>query len=119
MADIREGISLKTVVHEVLRAVREAKRLGDLESAKLIDTYSKDQNLASFTLPVFGIADMEVELHFAFVDSSEITAGSLQLPDIRVNLSPGALKELAPHQVSVMKFKIAPVNVRVFQETTQ
>lgn len=47
MADENEGISLKTVVSGLLQALREAKHIGDIESAKLVDAYKKRKSSLS------------------------------------------------------------------------
>lgn len=113
MPDAKEGIVLKSVLTGLLQAVREAKRLGDLESAKLIEVYKKDKYLSAFPVPAFAISETEVELHFAVEEVTQ-TGG---LTDIKINLAPEVLKNLDAHQVSTMKLKISPFNLRVFEES--
>ncbi|MDJ0736060.1 MAG: hypothetical protein QNJ47_18690 [Nostocaceae cyanobacterium] len=119
MANEKEGISLKTVVSGLLQALREAKHLGDVESAKLLDLYKKEKTLASFAVPAFTIADVDVELRFAIIGTSPEQPTKGEIPDIKVNISPELLKTLEAHQMNVMKLKISPVSLRVLEESEQ
>ena len=38
------------------------------------------------------------------------------MSDIKVDISPASLKGMEAHQVSVMKLKISPVSLKVFEE---
>lgn len=115
MPEKREGVSLQAVVGGLLQAVTTAKHLGDVESGNLMEKYRTDPKLTSFRLPAFEIADVDVELPFAFVEPNETIPIGSPIPDIRVNISPLALKELPADRVSKLKLKITPVSVRVFQ----
>jgi len=111
----KEGISLKAVVGGILHALREAKHLGDLESARLLEVYKKEEVLSAFTVPAFTISETELELRFALVEPPAENEG--EIPEISVNISPEFLKGLEAHQVSLLKLKISPVNLRAFAET--
>lgn len=116
MPDEKEGISLKTVVGGFLQALREAKLLGDIESAKLYDIYKKEKSLSSFTVPAFAISDVDIELRFSIVGpSNKEEEGTI--PDIKVNISPDSLKGLEANHISVMKLKISPISLRVFEKS--
>jgi hypothetical protein len=117
MPDEKEGISLKTVISGAVQALREAKRLGDMESAKLFEVYKKEKALSSFTVPAFTISDVDLELRFSIVGPAEEKEKEGEIPELKVNISPDSLKGLEAHQVSVMKLKITPVSMRVFEES--
>ena len=110
-----EGVSLKAIVAGFLQAVTEAKRLGDLESARLAEVYRSERNLASFTVPAFTISDMDIELRFAVVGSVEPSRGEEPPSDITVNVSPDLIQGLEAHQVSSIRLRVSPVNLRVFE----
>lgn len=115
MSDEEESVSLKTIVGGIVQALREAKHLSDIESAKLVDAYKKEKSLLSFSVPAFAISDAEVELRFGIIGpGGEGRQG--EMADIMINISPSFLKGLEAHHVSVMKLKIAPVSLRVFEE---
>jgi len=117
MSDEKEGISLKLVVGSVLQALREAKRLGDMESAKLFEVYKKEKVLSSFTVPAFTISDTDLELRFSIVEPPEEKKKEGEIPDIKVNISPESLKGLEAHHVSLLKLKISSVSLRAFEES--
>lgn len=115
MSEKKHGFKLKTVVEEVLKGVRTAQHLGDLETAQLNEVYLKNPVLGRLSLPAFRISDIEFELHFNILESSEkIEAG--KTPDMTVDIVSDKLTKLEPHQVQTMKLKISPVNLRVFEE---
>gem|GEM_PF-6367715 len=116
MSDEKESVSLKTVVGGFLQALREAKHLGDIESAKLLDIYKTEKALSSFTVPAFTISDVDIELRFSIVGPTEEHKEG-EVPDIKINISPEFLKGLEAHHISVMKLKISPVSLRVFEES--
>lgn len=116
MPDEKEGVTLKATVAGLMGALREAKYLGDLESAKLSEVYKKEKDLSSFTVPAFTISDVEIELHFSIAEPPEQQKKKGEALDIKVNISPKSLKGLEAHQVSVMKLKISPVSLRAFEE---
>ncbi|MFX0203078.1 MAG: hypothetical protein ACFFCW_43800 [Candidatus Hodarchaeota archaeon] len=116
MPDENEGITLKATVSGLMRALRQAKYLGDLESAKLSDVYKKEKALSSFTVPAFTISDVDIELRFSIAEPSKQIVEEGEDLDIKVNISPATLKGLEAHQVSVMKLRISPVNLKVFEE---
>ncbi|MCK4830805.1 hypothetical protein KA005_84620 [bacterium] len=117
MPDEKEGISLKTVIAGLFQALRESKYLGDLESVKLLDIYKKEKGLLSFSVPSFTISDVDVELRFSIVGPSEEQKKEGKISDLRVNISTESLKGLEAHHVSLMKLKISPVSMRVFEES--
>jgi hypothetical protein len=111
-----QGVMLKNLLGGVLQAVMEAKRLGDLESAKLFDVYKSEKSLSSFSVPAFSISDMDLDLRFAVVETTE-EQGEGEAMDIKVNVSQEALRELEDFQISRIKFRISPVSLRVFEES--
>lgn len=117
MAEGREGISLKLLVAGVLKALREAKLLGDLETARLVDLYKKNAVLSSLTIPAFTISDTEVELRFSLVEPPKEDGKEGDVPDIRVIISPESLKGLEAHHVNKLTLKISSVGLRAFEET--
>lgn len=117
MPDEKEGISLKIVIGSLLQALREAKHLGDIESAKLLDIYKEKKSLLSFSVPAFTISDVEVELRFSILGPSEEQKKEGEISDLKVNISTESLKGLEAHHVSLMKLKISPVSLRVFEES--
>lgn len=117
MPDEKEGISLKVLIGGFLQALREAKHLSDIESAKLLDIYKKEKNLLSFSVPAFTISDVDVELRFSIVGPPEKQEKEGEIEDLKVNVSADRLKGLEAHQISVMKLKISPVSLRVFEES--
>ncbi len=116
MPNNKEGISLSAVVGGIVQALREAKHLGDIESAKLFETYKKEKALYPFSVPAFTISDTDIELRFSIMQPSEEEKRKGQIQDLKVNVSSESLKKLEAHQVSAMKLKIAPVSMRVFEE---
>jgi hypothetical protein len=118
VSDEKEGISLKTVVGGILQGLREAKHIGDIESAKLFEEYKKNKVLSSFSVPAFTIADVDIELHFSIAGFPK-EAGEGETSDIRVNITPASIKGLEPHQISIMKLTVSPVNMRVFEENRE
>ena len=117
MSDEIEGISLKKVVGGIERALREAKQLGDIESAKLMEVYRNEPSLSSFSVPAFTISDVDLELRFSIVEPAAEEGGEEEIPDIKVNISSDLLKGLESHQISVMRLKILPVSMRVLEES--
>ena len=115
MADEKEGISLKMVVGGILQSLREAKHIGDVESARLVDIYKKEPRLSLFSVPAFAISDVEVELRFAVSDAGSGQNCEGNDIDVKVCITPDAIKELNEHQMSVMKLKLSPVSLRVFE----
>lgn len=111
-------VSLKMVVGGILRALREAKFLGDRESARLMQTYKSDRTLSAFSVPAFAISEVEVELRFAVAIPPEVRRKRQveEIEDIKVKITPEALKGLEPHQISTMRVKFSPVEMRVFEE---
>jgi hypothetical protein len=118
MAEEKAAVSLETVVAGLLHAVRNAKRAGDLESARLLEVYKKERALSSFSVPAYTIADVDIELRFSVAGVQEGKGEEGEIPNLRVKITPEALKGLEAHQVSVMRLKISPVSLRVFEETT-
>lgn len=116
MPDEKEGITLKATVAGLVRALREAKYLGDLESAKLQDVYKKEKALSAFTVPAFTISDVDIELRFAIVEPPKEKEKKGEMLDLKIHISPESLKGLEPHHVSAMKLKVSPVNLRIFEE---
>jgi hypothetical protein len=116
MSDMKEGVSLNVVVGSILQALREAKHSGDIESAKLLEVYKKEETLSPFTVPAFSITDVEVELRFSIVQSPEEQNKAGEVPLLKVNISPESLKELDAHQISMMRIKISPESLRVFED---
>jgi hypothetical protein len=114
MSDENKSISLKTVVGGILQGLREAKHVGDIESAKLFDEYKQNAVLSAFSVPAFTISDVDIELRFSIVGPAGVQEGKAE--DIDINIAPASLKGLEAHHISVMKFKLAPVNMRVFEE---
>ncbi len=107
-------VSLKAVVTGLMQALREAKLLGDMESARLIKTYRK--SMPSFSVPAFAISEVEVELRFAVAESRELRMRGAQPGDIKIKISPETLKGLEPHQISQLRIKFSPVELRVFEK---
>ena len=117
MPDENEGMSLTAIVAGLMRALREAKYLGDLESAKLSQVYKKEAALSSFTVPAFTISDVDIELRFAIAQPPDGSRNDRKVTDIKVNIWPESLKGLEAHQVSLLKFKMSPISLRVFEES--
>ncbi len=110
MPSFAEGTSLRALVASILLAVEDAKRLGDMETGRLLDLYSKEPLLASASVPAFAIADLQVELRFVIVGVSEGNGGAI--PDVRVNATAAGLKDANPSQVQLMQLKLSPTLVR-------
>jgi hypothetical protein len=111
-------ISLKRVVGGILQALREAKFLGDKESARLMEIYKSNSILSAFTVPAFSISEVEVELRFAVASLPEERRKrkAEEATDIMVKITPEALKGLEPHHISTMRVKFSPVEMKVFEE---
>ena len=116
MPDAQEGIRLQALVGGILRALREAKHFGDMESSRLMEVYKKEPALSSFTVPSFTVSDVDVELRFSIMNRTEEKERGGEMSDIKVDISPASLKGMEAHQVSVMKLKISPVSLKVFEE---
>ena len=115
MPDEEEGITLKATVAGLVRALSEAKYLGDLESARLQDVYRKEKYLSQFTVPAFAISDVDVELKFAIVEPEQNVEDG-KVSELKIKISPEFLKGLDAHQVSVVRLKISPINLKVYEE---
>ncbi len=113
---MKDEMELNAVVASVLLAVQEAKRLSDLESARLAEVYKTEKSLSVFTVPAFAIADMEVELRFAVTGPTDERPEPGRLPGLKVSITAASLKGLDPSHIQVMKIKVTPVPLRVFEE---
>jgi hypothetical protein len=116
MSDEKESVSLRAVVGGFIQALREAKHLGDIESAKLLEAYKQEKTLLPFSVPAFTISDVEVELRFAIIGPAEEQKKEGEMADVKINISPAFLKGLEAHHISLMKIKIAPISLRVFED---
>ena len=113
----REGtLGLNTVIEGVLKSLREAQHSGDLESAALHEAYKENSVLSRFSVPAFSISELELEVRFAIVGLSEGEESGAETPDLKVDVASPTLKDLAPHQIQVMKLKISPVALGVIEE---
>lgn len=117
MPEVKQGISLRALADGLMQAAREAKHRGDLESITLSEAYRKDKRLSSLSAPAFAIADLEVELHFAILAVDELPTQGGTIEDVRIAVSPDALRSLQPHQISVMKIKIEPFLLQAYEIT--
>lgn len=113
MANDKQGIALKGIINGIVRSLQEAKYAGDIESARLRELYKKDKALSLFSVPSFTIADVDIELRFSVAEPSR---DDKEPSDIKVHISPDALKGLEAHHVSTLKLKVSPVNLRIFEE---
>jgi hypothetical protein len=114
---VSDGTSLRALVAGILLAVEDAKRLGDMETGRLLELYSKEPLLASATVPAFAIADLQVELRFIIVGVSEGNGGAVA--DVRINATAAGLKDANPSQVQVMQLKLSPTLVRATSPQNQ
>ena len=117
MAEREEGLELNAVIGGILQGLREAKHLGDLESARLHETYKKNPILSRFSVPAFDISELEVELRLAISGPSEKTRKKGTIADLKVDVSAPTLKGLEPAQIQVMRLKISPMGLRVTEES--
>lgn len=111
-----EELELNTLIGGILQGLREAKCSGDLESARLHETYQKNPVLSQLSTPAFNISEMEIELHLGIVGPSKKPKRRGETPDLRVTVSEPALKRLEPHQMHTMRLKISPKIIRTFEE---
>jgi len=102
-------VDLKSVIGSILRALQQAKQMGDLESASLLESYAKEKRLASFSVPAFSIADVEIELRFAVVGAPGHTRGEENASELKIAIGAEALKGLDPAHLQTIKFRLAPV----------
>jgi len=116
MPEKEEGLELKIIIGGILRGLREAKFLGDSESARLHEAYKENPVLARLSVPAFSISDLEVELRFAITGPSEEPGKEGEVPDLKVDISTRTLKGLESHQIQVMKFKISSIDLGVLEE---
>ncbi|MEK6756043.1 MAG: hypothetical protein AABZ02_07820 [Bacteroidota bacterium] len=116
MPNESEGISLAAVVNGLLQALKDAKHAGDLESARLAEVYKNEKGLSSFAVPAFAVSDVEVELKCSVLEPPSDAVAKGQPGALKVIVSSDRLKGLEPHQISLLKFKINAVNLRVFEE---
>ena len=117
MSDDEEGLELNRVIGGILQGLREAKRLGDLESVRLHELYRKTPLLAQLSVPAFDISEVEVELRLAIAGPSEAPQKEGEIHDLKVDISTSALKALESHQVQIIRLKISPVPLRVLEES--
>ncbi|PWG62709.1 hypothetical protein [Sediminicurvatus halobius] len=108
MAD-PQTVPLAQLVGAVLGSLAEARRLGDLETARLREEYRKSEALAELTVPAFQIADVDIELRFAVAGAPDGQGGDPR--GVAVITDPKALREFQPHQVSSMKLRLAPLTL--------
>jgi hypothetical protein len=59
---------------------------------------------------------VEVELRFAIIGPAEEQKKEGEMADVKINISPAFLKGLEAHHISLMKIKIAPISLRVFED---
>ena len=116
MGNEPDGVSLKYIISDLLRALIEARHLGDLETMRLSETYKDQKNLISFPVPAFSISDVDIELYFSIVGVSEKEDNKDEISDVMVSVSPESLKSLEPHHINLIKIKISPENIRVFEK---
>jgi hypothetical protein len=109
---------LGAVIGSILQAVQEAKRLADLEAARLLEIYRGEKALSAFAVPAFNIADAEIELHFAIVGSIAGPKPGVPL-GLKVSVAASALKSVDPAHLHMMKFKLTPVQIRAIEEETK
>lgn len=117
MSKEKNSISLKRIIGGIIQALVEAKRLGDLESARLIEVYKNEKTLSSSSIPAFIISDTEIELRFSIEGVQEEKTKTGEIPDVKVNISPESLTGLEAYHVSLLKLKFSPVTLRVFEES--
>jgi len=117
MPDEKEGVSLRTVVVGLLKALAEAKHLANVESARLYEAYKQNASLSRFLVPAFTISEVDAELRFAVIGPADEREKEAQASDLKINISPESLKGLEAHHIAVMKLKISPVSLRVLEET--
>jgi hypothetical protein len=115
LPDVEQGLKLNRLIGGILQGLREAKRLGDLESIRLHETYKETPVLAQLSVPAFDIAEVEIELRLAIAETSEEPKEG-EISDLKVDISTPALKALESHQVQIMKLKISPVPLRILEE---
>jgi hypothetical protein len=115
--DVEQGLKLNRLIGGILQGLREAKRLGDLESIRLHETYKENPVLAQLSVPAFDISEVEVELRLAIAGPSEEAEKEGEIPDLKVDISTSALKALESHQVQIMRLKFSPVPLRVLEES--
>ena len=87
--------------------------MSDRESARLADEYRKDSRLASFSAPAFQISDVSIELSFSICGTQAKKAGP---EDLLILIEPSALKELQPHQVTVLRMNISAEDLKIYEE---
>jgi outer membrane biosynthesis protein TonB len=110
MADGAQTISMSALISELARALSQAEHLADLESARLAAMYKSTGGLADFPVPAFDIAEVNVELRFAVMET-----GPTDTPAVQIRIDPEYLKTLRPDQLSSMTLRFAARPRRVVE----
>jgi len=116
MPNEKEGVSLRTVLGGLLKALAEAKHLANVESARLYEAYKQNASLSRFLVPAFTVSEVDAELRFAVIGPADERGKEAQASDLKINISPDFLKGLEAHHISVVRLKISPLSLRAFEE---
>lgn len=108
MAEGKKSIRLSEIVRGILEALLQAKHFGDKKSAQYCELYKENEILSSFPVPIFSIAEMEIDLRFSVVSTDKKNG-------IMVNIDTETLGKLENHCISTAKLKFLPKKIMVAQ----
>jgi len=114
---ITKSFVMADIVGGLLQSVKQAKLLGDLETARIAQMY-REKGISNLSVPAFTIDEVEIELKFVVagpVGSSRKSAES-GLPQLKVHIDPEALESVTPEKLSSMRIRFKPVDMKVFKE---
>jgi len=117
MVEAKQGLELNKVFGHILQGLTEAKRLGDMESVQLYETYKANPVLSQLSVPAFDISEVEVELRFTVVEPAEEAEKEGGISGLKVRISAPSLEGLESHQIQTVKLRINPVLLRVVEES--
>ena len=113
MANEESGLGLDEFLGGIIGAIVRARRLGDLETRRIVDQYSTEEELAPFAAPSFVIAEVSLDLRFAITEVPPSATSDSR--DVRVAITRGLLEDLADHQVSRMTLRFVPQEARTIE----
>jgi hypothetical protein len=111
-----DKVDLSALIGAVLRAVQEGKYLGDMESARLAESYARNRGLSDFTVPAFAVTEVDVEMRFAVKGVSKARGRRSGGAALQVSIQADALKGIDPQHVQVLRFRITPIALRIAEE---
>jgi hypothetical protein len=110
-----QPVELGGLISGLLNSLTTAKQQADASSASVTQSYSKDPILRNFTVPVFNVQELEIDLRFAVQRVETPTQGEAKISRIFVNVDATTLSGMKAEYLVNAKLKIIPANFRIYQ----